>query len=209
MWVSKGPGQTSTRCTSGSSFPSITDSGGGTGTGGTGGAPSVPGKGTAELTKCGTNTANATKQALAEAYTKSGASGGNEYAAAVYDDGAGNTYILTWTSNKRGEVDTNDLNVPGYNLDAIVHDHWGYDDRSGNIVDYNATNWQDNSIDNTFPTYNHFSFGDEQTAEKYGVPIFVVLGTVQEGFEWPPATKNSDGTWNAQAKDTTLQSAGL
>ena len=176
--------------------------GGPGGTGGSGGTgPTVPGKGTAQLTKCGSNTANATKQALAEAYTQSGKAGGNEYGAAVYDDGAGNTYILTWTSNSNSSVDTSGLNVQGYNLDAIVHDHWGFDD-GGTFTDYDASNWQDNSLDST--TNNHFSPGDEDTAEYYGVPIWVVLGTVQQTYAWPPPAKDSSGHFNRQAPDQPL-----
>lgn len=182
------------------SFPSMTGSSGGGG--GTASSPPPAtiqtSKGTAKLTNC-TSQATATKQALAEAYTQSANSGGNEYGSAVYDDGKGNYYIVTWTSSSEFQIDMTGLTTLGLNLDALVHDHWGYDsqDTPPVLIPFTVDNWQAGDIDQQ--TGIQFSLGDETAAENYQVPIWVVLGTVEQTFFWPPAPKNPNGTWNIHA----------
>ncbi len=165
-------------------------------------------KGTARLTKC-TTAGAAQKQALAQTAGLSGASGGNEYGTSIYIDGNGNYYIVDpFTQNSQIQVEFTgtENQINGLALVGIVHDHWGYlDGSSGVFTPYDVGNWQVNSIDNEPPaTNNHFSPGDEQSAEYYGVPVFVTLGTVQYSFMWNPPPKNPDGTFNTQAHDSPL-----
>lgn len=162
-------------------------------------------KGPARLTNCGTNYTNAAKQALAQVYTQSGTTGGNESGTAVYRDDFGNSYIVdAYSQGSQDSIDWTgtEQTVNGLTLVSIVHDHWGYEDNSTSpptFIDYTVDNWQINSVDGT--TGNHFSPADERVSENYGVPVYVELGTVQESFSWSPPPPNPDGSFNMRAPD--------
>ncbi|MBC5816129.1 MAG: hypothetical protein GIW97_06265 [Candidatus Eremiobacteraeota bacterium] len=164
-------------------------------------------KGTARLTKC-TSAGDAEKQALAQSYRLSAAAGGNEYGSNTYQDAYGNYYIVDpYTQNSHDQIDFGgtDSQINGLTLVGLVHDHFGYEDRSTNpptFTDYDVSNWSANSPDDT--THTHFSVGDENVSEYYGVPILVILGNVNESFTWTPPAKDANGAFDLTAPDQSL-----
>lgn len=179
------------------------------GGGGGGGADPPPSTystpwGTARLSNCA-GLSTAARQGLAADYSKASANT-NEYASLVFQNSQGNIYITDpYTSNSNSSVTFSGLApnaVSGLTLIGITHVHWDYTTADGQTGEYNVSNWQQMSVDGT--TNNHFSVGDEQTAEDEGVPIFVILGNVEQSFQWNPPPKNSNGSFNEQAPDSSL-----
>lgn len=165
--------------------------------------------GTAHLTYCGSDE-EAQKQSLSSAYDKA-SKDHNEWSTLRFHDADGNIYITDPMSS--GQVGSITFNPPlandggnGLQLDGIDHVHWSWQDASGETGDFTINNWQDKGQDGT--TDNYFSPADEDMAEQRGVPITVTLGNVMESFRWDPPPKNSNGTFNRQAPDSSLGQIG-
>lgn len=175
VWTSRGAGQTSTRCTSGSSFPSLTGGGGGDG------GPATPTPNPGLQPGCSSASQTAAKAlnnnfSSAQAASKSG--GEWEDMGYIYKDASGNYYYYDEGNlqlNSAGQ--TTIPNPPNlgsdYTLEGWYHSHPDtYTFDNGNGIDPNGT---------------HFSPEDITTTQELGVPGYVAENNDQGPNSGDPA----------------------